>query len=137
SRHVLSAIKIVCKVFEDNILQLDVLLVFFILTIHRPPRSTLFPYTTLFRSDVGAHVDGRCWRRWRRAIACLARDGPHGERPHDAHHRYALVSHVVLSRSSKARAAGASGGSRNRLRPPIQAAMVVRVRPMIRTSVRS
>src|SRR3712207_7639979 len=28
---------------------------FFFLMIRRPPRSTLFPYTTLFRSD---HVDG-------------------------------------------------------------------------------
>src|SRR2546426_12178223 len=25
--------------------------------IRRPPRSTLFPYTTLFRSDVGARAD--------------------------------------------------------------------------------
>src|SRR2546428_4103931 len=25
--------------------------------IRRPPRSTLFPYTTLFRSIVGAHLD--------------------------------------------------------------------------------
>src|SRR3712207_9019502 len=24
--------------------------------IRRPPRSTLFPYTTLFRSDLGQHV---------------------------------------------------------------------------------
>src|SRR3712207_8558361 len=28
-------------------------LVFFFLMIRRPPRSTLFPYTTLFRSGVG------------------------------------------------------------------------------------
>src|SRR5258707_12588988 len=28
------------------------LLFFFFLMIRRPPRSTLFPYTTLFRSDV-------------------------------------------------------------------------------------
>src|SRR2546430_9268134 len=27
---------------------------FFFLMIRRPPRSTLFPYTTLFRSDFGA-----------------------------------------------------------------------------------
>src|SRR5258705_3718876 len=27
------------------------LLIFFFLMIRRPPRSTLFPYTTLFRSD--------------------------------------------------------------------------------------
>src|SRR6266478_9765540 len=29
---------------------LDLLLLFFFLMIRRPPRSTLFPYTTLFRS---------------------------------------------------------------------------------------
>src|SRR5258705_2225656 len=29
---------------------------FFFLMIRRPPRSTLFPYTTLFRSDAGALV---------------------------------------------------------------------------------
>src|SRR5688572_33353603 len=33
---------------------------FFFLMIRRPPRSTLFPYTTLFRSpDVGARVGVR------------------------------------------------------------------------------
>src|SRR5437879_11462053 len=31
-------------------------LVFFFSMIRRPPRSTLFPYTTLFRSIVGAFV---------------------------------------------------------------------------------
>src|SRR5258705_2079736 len=31
--------------------------------IRRPPRSTLFPYTTLFRSDVFvAHTYGRRWK---------------------------------------------------------------------------
>src|SRR5882757_10712131 len=28
--------------------------IFFFLMIRRPPRSTLFPYTTLFRSEIGA-----------------------------------------------------------------------------------
>src|SRR3712207_7541128 len=28
--------------------------IFFFLMIRRPPRSTLFPYTTLFRSELGA-----------------------------------------------------------------------------------
>src|SRR2546429_3301679 len=32
-------------------------MIFFFLMIRRPPRSTLFPYTTLFRS-VGAGADG-------------------------------------------------------------------------------
>src|SRR3712207_7204692 len=34
-----------------------VLLCFFFLMIRRPPRSTLFPYTTLFRSGSGLLVD--------------------------------------------------------------------------------
>src|SRR3712207_7426835 len=34
-------------------LHLDHISVFFFLMIRRPPRSTLFPYTTLFRSLVG------------------------------------------------------------------------------------
>src|SRR3712207_6881343 len=52
--------------------------IFFFLMIRRPPRSTLFPYTTLFRSDHNdagtsprtraalAHslVRGMPWRRW-------------------------------------------------------------------------
>src|SRR2546427_5500837 len=31
---------------------------FFFLMIRRPPRSTLFPYTTLFRSRLGVELDG-------------------------------------------------------------------------------
>src|SRR5690348_18204633 len=32
------------------------LLIVFFLLIPRPPRSTLFPYTTLFRSDIAAEI---------------------------------------------------------------------------------
>src|SRR3712207_9562347 len=43
--------------------QADITLFFFFLMIRRPPRSTLFPYTTLFRSpvyvtDLGPREDG-------------------------------------------------------------------------------
>src|SRR5260364_375517 len=34
--------------------------IFFFLMIRRLPRSTLFPYTTLFRSACNAHREGRC-----------------------------------------------------------------------------
>src|SRR5258706_15033649 len=34
-------------------------IVFFFLMIRRPPRSTLFPYTTLFRSRSGGYTAGR------------------------------------------------------------------------------
>src|SRR2546430_12954088 len=41
-------------------------LVFFFLMIRRPPRSTLFPYTTLFRSRRGLHARGHHDRGRRR-----------------------------------------------------------------------
>src|SRR5438046_4458075 len=31
--------------------------------IRRPPRSTLFPYTTLFRSQTRGQFHGQCWRQ--------------------------------------------------------------------------
>src|SRR5574337_4793 len=37
-----------------------VILVIFFLMIRRPPRSTLFPYTTLFRSSVHVMSRDRC-----------------------------------------------------------------------------
>src|SRR2546422_5452340 len=40
------------------------MLYFFFLMIRRPPRSTLFPYTTLFRSPVVAHRLPRSVVRW-------------------------------------------------------------------------
>src|SRR3712207_7289335 len=41
-------------------MKMDSLLVyFFFLMIRRPPRSTLFPYTTLFRSGIGSCGDVR------------------------------------------------------------------------------
>src|SRR6266478_4622348 len=61
---------------------------FFFLMIRRPPRSTLFPYTTLFRSAWGVR-----WRVWRRDAHSGAngRVGPHptcpgrvGRRPQHA-----------------------------------------------------
>src|SRR3989337_3355285 len=35
--------------------------VFFFLMIRRPPRSTLFPYTTLFRSTLSLTISGKVW----------------------------------------------------------------------------
>src|ERR1022692_3067393 len=40
--------------------QLSVVASFFFLMIRRPPRSTLFPYTTLFRSQVVGLLVRRC-----------------------------------------------------------------------------
>src|SRR3712207_9152313 len=41
---------VVCLVYKDT--ATNEIYNFFFLMIRRPPRSTLFPYTTLFRSDV-------------------------------------------------------------------------------------
>src|SRR2546430_11053640 len=44
---------------------------FFFLMIRRPPRSTLFPYTTLFRSPAGiCKVGTRCLLHCSRATHC-------------------------------------------------------------------
>src|SRR3712207_8149118 len=60
--------------------------------IRRPPRSTLFPYTTLFRSPVGAALqvggDGRArsgrgdgLEQYRRAVAGLLAAAQQGAQP--------------------------------------------------------
>src|SRR5256885_8637383 len=63
---------------------------FFFLMIRRPPRSTLFPYTTLFRSR--PLVRGQT-----RDVAALERDlpGAHREEPHDADDRRRLPGAVA------------------------------------------
>src|SRR3712207_8402482 len=52
---------------------------FFFLMIRRPPRSTLFPYTTLFRSPTSAlqrdavpsgAADSTCVSQWRPSLRC-------------------------------------------------------------------
>src|SRR2546426_8912627 len=43
--------------------------------IRRPPRSTLFPYTTLFRSPTVLHALGAAGRRGR--CSCRSRGRPH------------------------------------------------------------
>src|SRR5687768_17690656 len=58
--------------------------------IRRPPRSTLFPYTTLFRS---LRDDGSFARPVRRAHRVAGRDARHRRRPPrgSARHRVAAV----------------------------------------------
>src|SRR2546426_5083425 len=54
--------------------------------IRRPPRSTLFPYTTLFRSQREAEQDDSAGERRRRDRAAHAegdRSGQSGDREHE------------------------------------------------------
>src|SRR6267378_7529883 len=59
---------------------------FFFLMIRRPPRSTLFPYTTLFRSRRRLRSDRPCARRF-----------PRGGNPRDRKSTRLNSSHVEIS----------------------------------------
>src|SRR3712207_7326026 len=62
---------------------------FFFLMIRRPPRSTLFPYTTLFRSvdvvELVEHVRGRRAGEQERAAGCGVDDAMPGIHRHREH----------------------------------------------------
>src|SRR2546426_6459166 len=75
---------------------------FFFLMIRRPPRSTLFPYTTLFRSrrrDSGVRARGRP-RTDRGGSRGLRGGGPGSRQPRDRRDRKSTrlnSSHLVIS----------------------------------------
>src|SRR5947207_9625533 len=64
--------------------------VFFFLLIRRPPRSTLFPYTTLFRSLGGDRADDR-------GLPPRARTAPGRRRAVDRKSTRLNSSHTVIS----------------------------------------
>src|SRR6266571_2823224 len=72
--------------FRKSIFSILIFFMFFFLMIRRPPRSTLFPYTTLFRS--------RC-RRSHAHHASVGRGGDPGQ-PRSEEHTSELQSHVNL-----------------------------------------
>src|SRR5262252_10215113 len=69
-------------------LNIFILLVVFFLMIRRPPRSTLFPYTTLFRSP-GVHG--------RRAVRHRPVRGRRLQQPRDRKSTRLNSSHTVIS----------------------------------------
>src|SRR5687768_18349010 len=81
--------------------------VFFFLVIRRPPRSTLFPYTTLFRS--GLHAAGRarlCPARRipgapDRATGPAERSGRSEEHTSELQSRLHLVCRLLLEKKKK------------------------------------
>src|SRR5260370_20813255 len=79
------------------------LFLFFFLMIRRPPRSTLFPYTTLFRSHLC--LDGRAPRRRRpRALRCVGRlsEGRSEEHTSELQSHLNLVCRLLLEKKKKA-----------------------------------
>src|SRR6266571_4621675 len=59
--------------------------------IRRPPRSTLFPYTTLFRAPAGAHAVGEAYRYIKDGLADTFIAGGRSEE-----HTSELQSHVNI-----------------------------------------
>src|SRR5438067_7513695 len=82
------------------------LLFFFFLMIRRPPRSTLFPYTTLFRSPgaprggVRGNRSAGVFAHRRRACRrnCLARSEEHTS---ELQSRFDLVCRLLLEKKKK------------------------------------
>src|SRR5699024_11844936 len=90
------------------------LLVFFCLFLPRPPRSTVFPYTTLFRSARSWAVPGRCagrspcWSsRWGPPTRRCRTPRPPRSRPRSEEHtselqsRFDLVCRLLLEKKKK------------------------------------
>src|SRR5438132_8899296 len=81
-------------------------LVFFFLMIRRPPRSTLFPYTTLFRS----HRTARSWgqpRSRRSATRPLRRDRRSEEHTSELQSHSDLVCRLLLEKKKQTKKAHA------------------------------
>src|SRR5947199_7727869 len=66
----------------------------FFLIIRRPPRSTLFPYTTLFRSGTFTNIQGRV-QRIHRAVDALHRSEEHTSELQSLRH---LVCRLLLEK---------------------------------------
>src|SRR5574341_2189747 len=68
---------------------------FFFLMIRRPPRSTLFPYTTLFRSGIPPEEQSQLFSRFTRGRAALDRKSTRLNSSHQ------LISYAVFCLKKK------------------------------------
>src|SRR5437660_3088783 len=73
------------------------LVLFFFLMIRRPPRSTLFPYTTLFRSRRSRQAGTAAAQRARAGRCAAARDVAQASRGEDRKSTRLNSSHVAIS----------------------------------------
>src|SRR5438445_5395074 len=84
---------------------------FFFLRIRRPPRSTLFPYTTLFRSGTDDGLvqltrdNGRTWKNvtpqsWGEGLVCAIDVGRSEEHTSELQSRQYLVCRLLLEKKN-------------------------------------
>src|SRR5699024_12524388 len=104
----LYCLSLLCRLFSLRTLSTPSLFFFSLLTL-RPPRSPLFPYTTLFRS-VGRRslrqrhrpVRRRSLRRHRRLLLCgLAKRGRSEEHTSELQSRFDLVCRLLLEKKKR------------------------------------
>src|SRR5216684_4950248 len=74
---------------------------FFFLMIRRPPRSTLFPYTTLFRSHRGRSALHRRGRRHPRRVRAPQPRARSEEHTSELQSRLHLVCRLLLEKKKK------------------------------------
>src|SRR5471030_3448005 len=79
------------------LMPVNLALFFFFLMIRRPPRSTLFPYTTLFRSQAGAVLEPGDVRRGQDQNA-VGRSEEHTSELQSLRH---LVCRLLLEKKKK------------------------------------
>src|SRR5437868_9139953 len=77
---------------------------FFFLMIRRPPRSTLFPYTTLFRSESRLDLARQVVARRRERVVHALEDGDRArseEHTSELQSRFDLVCRLLLEKKKK------------------------------------
>src|ERR1041384_8649488 len=84
------------------------LLFFFFLMIRRPPRSTLFPYTTLFRSFSSAHF----LRKSAKGTRCVGESKRSEEHTSELQSLAYLVCRLLLEKKQETQAVRSHSSSR-------------------------
>src|SRR5207249_11788664 len=99
------------SLFLSSISSFSLFFLFFFLLIRRPPRSTLFPYTTLFRSSAGPSPHAAPTASFRPALpvrtnsipqrARRARSSRSEEHTSELQSRFDLVCRLLLEKKKK------------------------------------
>src|SRR6266513_778246 len=74
--------------------------IFFFLMLRRPPRSTLFPYTTLFRSDIERKF-GNLTLTYAAQVHVAVVEVRSEEHTSELHSRFDLVCRLLLEKTNK------------------------------------
>src|SRR6266436_9918333 len=98
-------------------------LLFFFLMIRRPPRSTLFPYTTLFRSQIAErfefqHAGTGVGKRGRHRSSCYRENGDGSQRAAPRIPMKEQAAHALAARASESMVLRAAGKRNTNTAPP-------------------